>query len=131
MEGVTATSALMAPSLTAPTDITAKFDDIGMQLGLSFSTSTDPDWPANPLHYEMNYSTSSSLSDGGWMSVGSIPVSVGNSYLIGIRALDNFGDVSSAATITWDFPPGFAPYLLSPGTSYAYQYFNVPVTSTL
>jgi hypothetical protein len=131
MEGSAALAPLAAPPLTSPTDLTANFDEIGMQLGLSFSTSTDPDWPANPLHYEMNYSTSSSLSDGGWTSVGSIPVTIGNSYLIGVRALDNFGDVSAPVTIIWNFPPGFSPYLLGPATSYAYQYFNVPTTSTL
>jgi hypothetical protein len=56
---------------------------------------------------------------------------MGNSYLIGIRAEDNFGDVSAAATTTWNFPAGFTPYLLSPELGYASQYFTVPSTSTL
>jgi hypothetical protein len=131
MEGAFATSTLTPPPLTVPTNLAENFDELGMQLNLSWSTSTDPDWPGNPLHYEMNYSTSTTLSDSGWTDPGPIPVAMGNSYLIGIRALDNYGAVSAAATTTWNFPPGFAPYLLSPELGYAYQYFVVPSTSTL
>jgi hypothetical protein len=131
MQGVFATSTLVPPPLTTPTDLAENFDELGMQLNLSWSTSTDPDWPANPLHYEMNYSTSTTLSAAGWIDPGPIPVSLGSSYLIGIRAEDDYGAVSAAATTTWNFPPGFVPYLLSPSLSYAYQYFTVPSTSTL
>ena len=131
MEGIAATSTLVPPSLTSPSNISGSFDEFGMQLNLSWATSTDPDWPANPLHYEMNYSTSTLLSDGGWTSVSSIPVAMGNSYLIGIRAADDYGAISAMATTTWNFPPGFAPYLLSTPTNYANQYFAVSSTSTL
>jgi hypothetical protein len=131
MEGVAATSTLTPPPLTAPTNLAENFDQLGMQLNLSWSTSTDPDWPANPLHYEINYSTSPALSDDRWAAPGPIPVAIGNSYLIGVRAEDNYGDVSAVATTTWNFPAGFAQYLLSPELGYAYQYFTVPTTSTL
>jgi|GEM_PF-1081045 hypothetical protein len=131
MEGTFATSTLTPPPLTTPTNLAERFDELGMQLDLSWSTSTDPDWPANPLHYEMNYSTSTSFAGFGWSAAGSIPVVAGNSYLIGLRAADNYGDVSAAVTTTWNFPPGFTPYELSPSLGYAYQYFTVPSTSTL
>jgi hypothetical protein len=131
MEGAFATSTPAPPPLTAPTNLAENFDELGMQLDLSWSTSTDPDWPANPLHYEMNYSTSTMLSDNGWATPAAIPVAIGNSYLIGVRAVDNFGDVSAAATTTWNFPQGFSPYILSPELSSAAQYFTVPSTSTL
>jgi hypothetical protein len=131
MEGVFATSTLTPPALTLPTNLAENFDELRMQVSLSWSTSTDPDWPANPLHYEMNYSTSTVLSDANWIDPGSIPVAMGNSYLIGVRALDNYGAISAAATTTWNFPLGFTPYLLSPPLSYAHQYFTVPSTSTL
>jgi hypothetical protein len=131
MEGIAATSTLTPPSLTSPTNLAENFDELGMQLNLSWSTSTDPDWPANPLHYEMNYSTSTTLSDDGWTTGAVIPVAIGNSYLIGVRALDNYGAISTAATTTWNFPSGFTQYLLSPQLGYAYQYFTVPSTSTL
>jgi hypothetical protein len=58
-------------------------------------------------------------------------VVLGNTYLIGIREKDNFGDISVPATISWDFPPGFMPYVLSPPLSSVSQYFTVPSTSTL
>jgi len=131
MEGTTATSTLVPPPLTAPTNLAENFDQLGMQLNLSWSTSTDLDWPENPLHYEMNYSTSTILSDDSWVDPGPIPVAFGNSYLIGVRAKDNFGDISAAATTTWNFPAGFVPYLLSPELGSASQYFAVPSTSTL
>ena len=131
MEGVGATSTLIPPPLTPPTNFAANFDELGMQLNLTWSTSTDPDWPANPLHYEMNYSTSTSLSDDGWTAPAAIPVTIGNSYLVGVRARDNYGALSAIATTTWNFPAGFVPYLLSPELSNAAQYFTVPATSTL
>jgi hypothetical protein len=131
MEGAAATSTLPPPPLTAPTNIAENFDELGMQLNLSWSTSTDPDWSGNPLHYEMNYSTSTTLSDDDWTDPGSIPVIFGNSYLIGIRAEDNFGDVSAAMIAPWNFPAGFTPYTLSPELSSASQYFTVLSTSTL
>jgi hypothetical protein len=131
MEGPAATSTQSPPPLTPPAKLAVNFDPSGMRLNLSFSTSTNPDWSADPLSYEMNYSTSTSLSDEGWASLAPIPVSVGNSYLIGVRARDAFGAVSAAATTTWNFPAGFSPYILSPDLNYATQYFDVPATSTL
>lgn len=131
MDGAFATSTLTPPPLTTPSNIAETFDELGMQLTVSFSTSTDPDWPGNPIGYEMNYSTSTTLSDAGWASPAPIPLAIGNTYLIGIRAADSFGNLSAVATATWNFPAGFAPYLLSPATGYAYQYFTVPSTSTL
>ncbi len=131
MEGVSATSTLAPPPLSAPTNIAANFDPLHMMLGLSFGSSTDPDWRTDPLHYEMNYSTSSMLDEDGWRDVGQIPLVFGNRYLIGIRARNNFGDVSAPATTTWDFPEGFSQYTLSPGLSAASQFFVVQGTSTL
>ena len=131
MEGVSATSTLAPPPLSAPTNIAANFDPLHMMLGLSFGSSTDPDWRTDPLHYEMNYSTSSMLDEDGWRDVGQIPLVFGNRYLIGIRARNNFGDVSAPATTTWDFPEGFSQYTLSPGLSDASQFFAVHETSTL
>jgi hypothetical protein len=131
MEGVFATSTLVAPPLTVPTNLAENFDRFGMQLTLSWSTSTDPDWSANSLHYETNYSTSTTLSDTEWTAPAAIPVTMGNSYLIGVRALDNYGAISAVATTTWNFPQGFSPYLLSPELSDASQYFTVSSTSTL
>ena len=131
MKGVATSSPSIPPPLSAPGNVTMQFDPMSMTLSLSFTSSTDPDWPAAPLRYEMNYSTSSMLDDGGWKSVGSVPLVFGNRYLIGVRARDNFGDISAPATATWDFPEGFTPYRLSPGLGVASQFFVVHETSTL
>jgi hypothetical protein len=131
MEGVAATSTLAPPLLTAPTDLSGTFDDTRMELALSWSTSTDLDWPNNPLHYEINFSTSTSLDDGAWEGLSAIPVLFGNSYLIGVRAEDDFGDVSLIATATWNFPAGFSPYILSSGMRSGSQSFVLPFTTTL
>jgi len=131
MDGVLATSTLTPPPITTPGNLAESFDGLGMKLNVSFSTSTDPDWPANQLHYQMNYSTSTALSDDEWTAPAPIPLVAGNSYIVGVRAIDNYGDASAVATATWNFPPGFVPYLLSPSIGYASQYFTVPSTSTL
>jgi hypothetical protein len=131
MNGIAATSTLKPPSLTTPTNLAINFDPLNMQLNLTWSTSTDPDWIGNPLHYEINYSTSSILSDGDWEAGAQIPVTVGNSYLIGVRAADNFGDVSAVTTTTWNFPAGFEKYYISPLLSSASQEFTVPKTTAL
>ena len=131
MEGIAATSTPVPPPLSAPGNVTAQFDPMSMALSLSFTPSIDPDWSTAPLHYEMNYSTSSVLDEGGWTGVGAVPLVFGNRYLVGIRARDNFGDISAPATATWDFPEGFAPYRLSPGLGAASQFFVVHETSTL
>lgn len=131
MEGPAATLTITPPPLPPPSDLIIDFDEMQMQVTPSFSISTDPDWPANPLHFEMNYSTSTSLADDGWTELAPIPLVFGNSYLFGVRAEDNFGDISVPATTSWNFPPGFEPYTLSPELGYASQYFTVPTTSTL
>ena len=79
----------------------------------------------------MNYSTSTAFDDNAWVVPGPFPVSVGNTYLIGVRARDSYGDVSAVATTTWNFPAGFVSYRLSPSLNYASQYFTVSTTSTL
>ncbi len=105
----TATSTVAPPPLTTPTDLGVSFDPLAMQLALTWGTSTDPDWSATAP----------------------IPVIAGNSYLIGVRAVDNFGDISGVVTTTWHFPPGFVLYKLSPGLSYANQKFIVATDTVL
>jgi hypothetical protein len=131
MTGVAATSTLTPPPLTVPSNLTTSFDPTALTLGFSWSTSTDPDWAGNPLHYDVNYSTSSALADGGWGMTLPISLTPGNSYLLGVRAADNFGAVSATVTTTWNFPPGFVAYTLSKGVSYANQEFVLPTTTVL
>lgn len=131
MDGIEPTSTLTPPPLTTPTDLAVSFDELDMQINLSFSVSTDPEWPANPVGNEVNYSTSTSLDDAGWQGNNPIPVAIGNSYLLGVRGRDNYGAISAIATTTWNFPAGFVPYLLSPGLGYADQSFTVDATTTL
>ena len=131
MQGVAATSTLSPPLLTAPTNLTTTFNPTNLQLDLGWSTSSDPDWNANPLNYEINYSTTSTLNDSGWGATLPLSLDVGNAYLLGVRATDNFGDISAMATTTWNFPSGFVPYYLSSGESYANQEFMVNTTTVL
>jgi murein DD-endopeptidase MepM/ murein hydrolase activator NlpD len=131
MTGVTATSTLTPPALTMPTNLVTSFNPTALQLGLSWSTSTDPDWAANPLHYDVNYSTSNAFVDDEWGATLPLQLAPGNSYLLGVRAADDFGDVSAIATTTWNFPEGFVAYTLSPGFSYANQEFILSTTTVL
>lgn len=131
MEGVAPTSTLMPAPLPPPSDIIIDFDEMNMTIAPIFTIWPDPEWPTNPLDFQMNVTTSTSLSDNGWMEPVPTPVIFPNTYLIGIRAKDNYGAVSVPATVTWNFPAGFLPYVLSPQLGTASQYFNVPATDTL
>ena len=114
------------PPLTTPSNISFAFNELTLDLSVSWNPSTDPDWPANPLTYEFNYSTSTvstsspqeTLDPNGWRNIGAgtgyaFSVETGNTYLVGVRAKDNFGAVSAETTGTWNFPEGFVPYVVS------------------
>lgn len=131
MDGIAATSTLPPASLTPPKNILPTFDELGMKLNVSFRTSTDPEWPDDPLYYEINFSTSSVFDAAAWGSAAETAVIPGSSYLIGVRALNDFGDVSAVATTTWSVPPGFTPYTLSTWADYATQDFILPADGTL
>ena len=81
-------------------------------MNLSWSSSTDPDTLDRLITYQVNYSTSSVLSDSGWQPVGTslststVPV-YPNTYKIGVRAIDDFNNTSTPAVVDWNFPTGF------------------------
>jgi hypothetical protein len=105
-------------SPTTPVFATPVFDATVSRLRVGWQTSTDPDSPDSSISYEFNYSTSSALDDGGWGAPTEFPVVFGNSYLLGVRAKDDFGNLSGTATSTWSFPDGYAP--LPSSLSHAY-----------
>jgi len=115
---------------TTPGNLSANFDDISGKLNLSWSSSTDADTLDRLINYQLNYSTSSVLNDSDWQSVSSllyasiIPISP-NSYKIGVRAIDDFNNTSTAAIIDWNFPAGFTPYILSQSQNSATQAFSL------
>ena len=97
---------------TTPGNFSAVFDRASGKLNLGWSGSTDADTRDALIAYQINYSTSSVLSDSGWQSVGTvlsfsfIPT-FPNSYKLGIRAIDDFGNISAPAVVDWSFPTGF------------------------
>lgn len=115
-----------APS--APQNLSLAFDPMNYDLSISWASSTDPDTDDNLLTYEVNIvrstATSSPLalnppnpaiefSESGWTSmVGfstSIKVVFPESDVIGVRAVDDFGNTSEPITANWSFPAGFYP----------------------
>jgi len=108
----TSTPASAAP--TVPTDLATIFDPFYSIITVLWHGSTDLDTKNNSLTYQINYSTSSALSDTGWQLVGtplatSTGVTFPNAYTIGVRAMDDFGNVSAIATTTWSFPVDYVP----------------------
>ena len=81
-------------------------------MNLSWSSSTDPDTLDRLITYQVNYSTSSVLSDSGWQPVGTslststVPV-YPNTYKIGVLAIYHFNNTSTPAVVDWNFPTGF------------------------
>lgn len=101
---------------SSPASVQTSFDDLHSLLNIRWSTSTDPDSVDNSLVYEFNITSSSALNENGWRSLGSsLPnnlsasaeVAFPNSYKIGIRASDDFGDKSEPNVVNWNFPDGF------------------------
>lgn len=134
-EGEAATSTTQPP-LAAPGNPVFGFDPLNLSLGFSWASSTDPDWPENPIRYEINHSTSTALAAAGWQPVGrnisaSIPLVFKNSYTVGLRALDDFGKVSSSTVATWNFPDGYVPYILSSHLGSASQDFILQASGTI
>lgn len=85
------------------------FNENRSELKVSWSAASDPDTLDNLLTYEINYSTTTELAEFGWQNNGSPAVSKrqvspGDSFLIGVRAKDDFGNYSNILTAEWSYP---------------------------
>ncbi|TSC60605.1 MAG: hypothetical protein LiPW15_483 [Parcubacteria group bacterium LiPW_15] len=111
-----------------PENISLNFDENLTKLNLFWSTSTDADSLDSEITYETNFSTSTELSTSTWTLQGktdsaSIDVIPGNTYMVGARAIDDFGNASEANTIFWNFPDGYKPAVMSGSLTAASQDF--------
>jgi hypothetical protein len=110
---------LAAPN--PPANATTSFDSLNSILNFSWSPATDPDTTSSLLTYEWNIATSTTAGDAApaldptaWQSVGKIfsasaPVAFGDTYTIGIRAIDDLGNIGQPLIIPWNFPAGYTP----------------------
>jgi hypothetical protein len=99
----------------SPPDLTVQFDSLHSILSLNWSKASDSDTLDSNLSYEINYSSSTEFSAEAWQKVGkvlsaSVPVVFGNGYRIGVRAVDDFGNISQSAVKDWSFPADFSPF---------------------
>jgi hypothetical protein len=99
---------------TAPVNVTTTFNAFSLTLTASWPGSTDLDTRDALVAYRFNATTSGVLADAAWQSVGTglsktIDVVYLNTYTLGVRAVDDFGNTSAVATTTWSFPAGYAP----------------------
>ncbi len=97
-----------------PANLSLNFDDFHSALNLTWFGSTDEDTLDYLITYEINYSTSSVFNDSEWQLVGNrkataVGVVFGNSYMVGVRAVDDFRNVSAPAITNWNFPVGYVP----------------------
>ena len=99
------------------------FGDLTANLSFNWNKSTDSDTFDWLIRYQSNYSASSEFLDDAWTEVGGKIVEQGNDYLIGLRAIDDFGNVSDTATSTWSFPSDFIQYSVSSQLDNASQDF--------
>jgi len=97
---------------TAPEDL--EFDSYTISsptstVSLTWDASTDPDSPDNTIFYEW------SVDETLWKTLvltgasstkrsGVIPLGLGSSYVVSLRAVDDFGSVSDSVTTTVDLP---------------------------
>lgn len=98
----------------APASMAILFDPLNSILNFSWAATTDPDTTSSLLAYQFAVSTSTTPDPGAWRSAGknlsaSAPVVFGNSYTVGVRAIDDLGNIGSAVIEPWNFPSGYAP----------------------
>jgi hypothetical protein len=103
---------LAAPN--PPTGFNIVFDPGGPALNLAWGPATDPDTPSALLTYEYAVSTSTALAGVAWQAVGQnfsarVPVAYPNTYLVGVRARDDLGNISEPVGVSWGFPAGYDP----------------------
>jgi hypothetical protein len=97
-----------------PPGLATSFDLGGSALNINWGVATDPDTVSTLLTYEYAVSTSTSLDGATWQPVGQsfsarVPVIYPNSYLVAVRARDDFGNVSAPAAVSWNFPADYDP----------------------
>jgi hypothetical protein len=102
---------LAAPS--APMQATSTFDSLHGLVAVVWSPAMDSDTTSSLLTYQVNVTTSTEFQEVDWRSVGkefsaSLPVTFGNDYTIGIRAIDDLGNVGTPLIISWHFPEGYS-----------------------
>ncbi|MDP2704083.1 MAG: lamin tail domain-containing protein, partial [bacterium] len=105
-------------SPSAPLNLAASFDEGNAIVDVSWASSTDADTLNNSITYEITYTTSSNLSGALWSSVGtllstSLDLNFGETYLIGARAKDDFGNISSSTEISYTVPTPAPPLTVS------------------
>ncbi|MDO8515951.1 MAG: hypothetical protein Q7S28_01740, partial [bacterium] len=111
---------------TSPT-VSADFDPFHMETTFRWSDVTDPD--SSSALFEINYGVAGESLPDAWtaMTPGTIskkiPVTFPNSYTFSVRAKDPDGNTSEPTILNWNFPDGFAPYLISGRLNSASQDF--------
>lgn len=123
-------------SPSQPVITSTSFDDLRSKLNIGWSPSTDTDTLDSLITYQMNISSTGTLDETQWQNMGkqlstSIDVIFPNAYAIGIRAVDEFGNTSPISTISFSFPPGFVPHILSASLISATQDFIPTQTGSL
>lgn len=92
-------------------DIEVSFDIDQSQITLTLPMASDDDSIDSELVYEINFSpnATSTLDDVLWNATTTASeyiksVAPGDAFLIGVRAKDDFGNLSGVATTTWAYP---------------------------
>ena len=95
-----------------PASLSVLFDSLFEKLDLSWLAATDPDTASTLLTYEINCGNTPLLDSANWKSVGgalsaSCAIDSQNIYYVGVRAVDDLGNVSAPVIEEW-IPPGIA-----------------------
>lgn len=99
---------------TPPQNIQLNFDEANQKLNISANQSTDLDSLDSNIYYEYSYSTSTELGQNNWIKTPtptipnfSINIEYGKNYIIGLKAIDEFGKISEPTIANWSFPENF------------------------
>jgi hypothetical protein len=92
-----------------PADLSTSFDPLPSRLNLSWPAATDPDTASALLTYEINCGYMPSLDASDWQSVGSAlsgscVIDNQKTYYVGVRAVDDMGNISPPVIKEWTLP---------------------------
>ncbi|MEX1014626.1 MAG: lamin tail domain-containing protein [Candidatus Paceibacterota bacterium] len=97
---------LNSPNLSS---INIIFNESKSELEINWSSAIDNDTLENLIDYEVNFSSLLGIDGSLWENIGNNKkfikqVESGNEWLIGVRAIDDTGNISNIISKTWSYP---------------------------
>ena len=92
-----------------PAGMAISFNQSNSSININWQAATDPDTISKLLTYQINIGTSTTPDDAKWILMGKsfsvgAAVASGTTYTIGVRAVDDFGNIGPPLIEPWNYP---------------------------